>query len=57
MKRVSFVRVIVDDAGVTCWAIGLGARLPRELRIPISTAIELRKGGVPAVFTRGTVAA
>ena len=50
MRRVSLVRIVVDVGGITCVAVGVNDRLPCERQIALSTAIALRRSGVPAVF-------
>lgn len=50
MRRVSFVRVVVTDGGVTAEAVGVGHRLPVTRRVSLATAAALAADGVPTVF-------
>lgn len=49
MRRVSWVRIVVTDAGASCEAIGVGHRLPIEHRVSLETALALAESGVPAI--------
>ena len=49
MRRVSWVRIIVDDAGAHCEVLGVGHRLPSVRRVSLDTALGLAASGVPTV--------
>jgi hypothetical protein len=50
MRRVSWVRVVMDDREATGEVFGVGSRLPTVRRVPIGTALLLAARGVPAVI-------
>jgi hypothetical protein len=50
MRRVSWVRVVMDDRQATAEVFGVGSRLPVMRRVPIGTALLLAARGVPAVI-------
>ena len=52
LRRVAWVRVTVEAAGVRCEAVGTGHRSPTVRRIPLSTATKLIAAGVPSVVVR-----
>ena len=52
LRRVAWVRVAVDAAGVRCEAVGTGHRSPVVRRIPLSMATRLIAAGVPSVVVR-----
>ena len=49
MRRDCWVRIVVDDDGVHCEALGVGHRLPSVRRISLDTALALAAQGVPTV--------
>jgi hypothetical protein len=54
-RRVEYVSLIVDEQGTTAEVTGITHRLPRTVRVPLSTAIALIEAGVPRrVETRHT---
>lgn len=53
MRRVSWVRVLITDAGAECEAIGVGHRLPNMRRVSLDTALALAAEGVPAIVRAG----
>lgn len=57
MKRVSWVRVVLDGDDCRAEVHGLGHRLPRTLRVPLATASALVGEGVPLLVHRGPVPA
>jgi len=46
-RRVDYVSLIVDDEGTTAEVTGVAHRLPRTIRVPLSTANALIEAGVP----------
>ena len=53
MRRVSWVRIVVDDTGPRCEVLGVGHRLPNAHRISLETALALAAEGVPTVIRSG----
>ena len=49
MRRVSWVRIVVDGDGVHCEVLGVGHRLPTVRRVSLDTALDLAASGVPTV--------
>jgi hypothetical protein len=49
MRRVSWVRIVVDDEGAHCEVLGVGHRLPNAHRVSLDTALALAASGVPTV--------
>ena len=49
MRRVSWVRIVVDDQGPHCEVLGVGHRLPNTRRVSLDTALALSASGVPTV--------
>ena len=49
MRRVSWVRIVVDDGGAHCEVLGVGHRLPSVRRVSLDTALSLAASGVPTV--------
>ena len=49
MRRVSWVRITLDEHGVHCDLLGVGHRLPRVRRVSLDTALALAAQGVPTV--------
>ena len=49
MRRVSWVRIVVDGEGAHCEVMGVGHRLPSVRRISLDTALDLAASGVPTV--------
>jgi len=49
MRRVSWVRIVVDDRGARCQVLGVGHRLPSARRVSLETALALAAKGVPTV--------
>ena len=49
MRRVSWVRIVVDGEGAHCEVVGVGHRLPSVRRVSLDTALGLAASGVPTV--------
>jgi hypothetical protein len=49
LRRVDWVRLLVDDDEVRAEAVGVGFRLPTTCPIPLSLATELIAKGTPSV--------
>jgi hypothetical protein len=49
MRRVSWVRIVVDADGTHCEVLGVGHRLPTVRRVSLETALGLAASGVPTV--------
>ena len=49
MRRVSWVRIVLDDGGAHCEVLGVGHRLPNVRRVSLDTALALAASGVPTV--------
>ena len=49
MRRVSWVRIVLDDSGAHCSLIGVGHRLPNVRPVSLDTALALAASGVPTV--------
>ena len=49
MRRVSWVRIVLDESGPHCQVLGVGHRLPNARRISLDTALALAATGVPTV--------
>ena len=49
MRRVSWVRIVVDGAGARCEVLGVGHRLPNSHPVSLETALTLAAQGVPTV--------
>jgi hypothetical protein len=49
LRRVDWVRLLVDDDHVGAEAVGVGFRLPTTCPIPMSVAARLIASGVPHV--------
>ena len=49
LRRVSWVRIVVDDDGAHCEVLGVGHRLPAVRRVSLDTALSLAASGVPTV--------
>jgi hypothetical protein len=49
MRRISWVRITLDDRGAHCDLLGVGHRLPRARQISLDTALALAARGVPTV--------
>ncbi len=49
LRRVDWVRLVVDDDGVRAEAVGVGYRLPMSRPIPLPVAAALIAGGTPSV--------
>jgi hypothetical protein len=46
-RRIEYVSLIVDEQGTTAEVTGVTHRLPRTIRVPLSTATALIDAGVP----------
>ena len=57
LRRVSWVRIVLDGDGPHCEALGVGHRLPAARRISLDTALALAASGVPTVVRSGDGAA
>jgi hypothetical protein len=49
LRRVDWIRLLVDDDHVGAEAVGVGYRLPTTCPIPVSLAARLIESGVPHV--------
>ncbi len=49
MRRVSWVRIVVDETGAHCSALGVGHSLPSTRPVSLDTALALAAAGVPTV--------
>ena len=49
MRRVSWVRIVVDGGEAHCEVLGVGHRLPNVHRVSLDTALALAASGVPTV--------
>ena len=49
MRRVSWVRIAVDDDGAHCEVLGVGHRLPNVRQVSLDVALALAAAGVPTV--------
>ena len=49
LRRVDWVRLVVDDDSVRAEAVGVGYRLPTSRPIPLPVAAALIAGGTPSV--------
>ena len=49
MRRVSWVRIVLDEHGAHCQVLGVGHRLPNARPISLDTALALAARGVPTV--------
>jgi hypothetical protein len=49
MRRVSWVRITLDDQGAHCEVLGVGHRLPSARRVSLDTALALAASGVPTL--------
>ena len=49
MRRVSWVRIVLDQDGAHCQVLGVGHRLPNVRRVSLDTALALAASGVPTV--------
>ena len=49
MRRVSWVRIVLDDDGPHCQVLGVGHRLPNARPVSLDTALALAASGVPTV--------
>jgi hypothetical protein len=49
MRRVSWVRIVVDGTATHCEVLGVGHRLPNAHPVSLETALALAAGGVPTV--------
>lgn len=49
LRRIDYVRVDVRSRPAAAHVVGVGHRLPTELRVPLSTAASLAAAGVPVV--------
>jgi len=52
LRRVDWVRFVVEKEDVRAEAVGVGYRLPASRPIPLSVASELLAQGTPAVTLR-----
>jgi hypothetical protein len=56
MRRVSWVRIVVDGEGAHCQVLGVGHRLPSVRRVSLDTALALAANGVPMLVRTGDAA-
>jgi hypothetical protein len=49
MRRISWVRITVDEQGAHCDLVGVGHRLPMVRPVSLDTALALAAQGVPTV--------
>jgi hypothetical protein len=52
LRRVDWIRLVVDHDQVRAEAVGVGYRLPATRPIPLSVAAALMAGGTPSVTRR-----
>ena len=52
LRRVDWVRFVVENDAVRAEAVGVGYRLPADRPIPLSVAAELLAQGTPSVTRR-----
>jgi hypothetical protein len=52
LRRVDWVRLVVEQRRVRAEAVGVGYRLPATRSIPLSLAAALVAGGIPSVTRR-----
>ncbi|HEY3941147.1 MAG TPA: hypothetical protein VGL60_01570 [Acidimicrobiales bacterium] len=52
LRRVDWIRVVVDHHEVHAEAVGVGHRLPATCPIPLSTAAALIAEGIPSITQR-----
>ena len=53
MRRVSWVRIVLDYSGSHCELMVVGHRLPNVRRVALDTALALAASGVPTVVRSG----
>jgi hypothetical protein len=56
LRRVSWVRIVVDGGGARCEVLGVGHRLPSVRRVSLDTALTLAASGVPTVVRSAATA-
>jgi hypothetical protein len=56
MRRVSWVRILLDEHGAHCELLGVGHRFPSVRRVSLDTALALAARGVPTVVRSADVA-
>jgi hypothetical protein len=49
MRRIDYVRLVVDDDGTRAEVVGVGFRLPTSSPVPLSYAAKLISEGMPSV--------
>ncbi len=49
MRRVSWVRILLDEGGAHCEVHGVGHRFPSVHQVSLETALALATRGVPTV--------
>jgi hypothetical protein len=49
MRRISWVRITLDEQGIHCDLLGVGHRRPMVRQISLDTALTLASRGVPTV--------
>jgi len=54
MRRIDYVRLVVDDGGTRAEVVGVGFRLPTTRRVPLRYAAELVSSGTPLVTRHGS---
>ena len=52
LRRVDWIRFVVDHDAIRAEAVGVGYRLPTARPIPLSVAAALMAHGTPSVTTR-----
>jgi len=52
MRHISWIDIIVDDAGARAQAHGVGHRLPRVIPLSLAAAADLASEGTPLVMRR-----
>ena len=52
MRRIGWIRVVVDGTGPHAEVTGIGHRLPRTAAVPMAVAASLAKDGVPVLVHR-----
>jgi hypothetical protein len=49
LRRVSWVRIVLDGDGAHCDVLGVGHRLPATRPVSLDTALALKSAGVPTI--------
>ena len=52
MRRIGWIRVVVDGLGAHAEVTGIGHRVPRTTSVPMAVAASLAQDGVPVLVHR-----